>query len=89
MATITFAPAIQRHVPVDEQDVEGSTVQDVLGHCIDHTPALRGYLLNDQGRLRPHVAVFVDGRLIRDRQTLSDPLTAASRVYVAQALSGG
>jgi len=39
--------------------------------------------------LRAHVAVFVDGRLIRDRHTLGDTLNDASRVYVAQALSGG
>lgn len=89
MATVTFAPAIQRHVAVDEQDVDGATVRDALAHCVGATPALRGYLFNDQGRLRAHVAVFVDGRLIRDRRTLSDTLNATSRVYVAQALSGG
>ncbi len=89
MATVTFAPAIQRHVPVDEQHVDGASVQEALAQCVAQTPALRGYLFNDQGRLRPHVAVFVDGRLIRDRRTLGDTLTDASSVYVAQALSGG
>ncbi|VVE42690.1 thiamine biosynthesis protein ThiS [Pandoraea morbifera] len=89
MATVTFAPAIQRHVLVDEQSVDGTTVRDALAHCVDATPALRGYLFNDQGRLRAHVAVFIDGRLIRDRRTLSDTLNTASRVYVVQALSGG
>ena len=64
-------------------------MRDALAHCVGATPALRGYLFNDQGRLRAHVAVFVDGRLIRDRSALSDTLNAASRVYVAQALSGG
>ncbi|MBN4665138.1 MoaD/ThiS family protein [Pandoraea nosoerga] len=89
MATVTFAPAIQRHVPIDEQRVDGATVHDALARCISRAPALRGYLFNDQGRLRPHVAVFVDGRLIRDRRALSDALGDASHVYVAQALSGG
>ncbi|MDM8357671.1 MoaD/ThiS family protein [Pandoraea communis] len=89
MATVTFAPAIQRHVSVDAQSVDGPTVRDVLAQCVAHTPELRSYLFNDQGRLRAHVAVFVDGWLIRDRRSLSDPLKDASRVYVAQALSGG
>ncbi|AJP59615.1 thiamine biosynthesis protein ThiS [Pandoraea vervacti] len=89
MATVTFAPAIQRHVPVAEQHVDSSDVRDALAQCVSRAPALRGYLFNDQGRLRAHVAVFVDGRLIRDRQTLRDELGAASAVYVAQALSGG
>ncbi|VVE76934.1 thiamine biosynthesis protein ThiS [Pandoraea captiosa] len=89
MATVTFAPAIQRHVPVDEQQVKSSDVHDALAQCVSRKPALRGYLFNDQGRLRAHVAVFVDGHLIRDRLTLRDELGAASTVYVAQALSGG
>lgn len=89
MATVTFAPAIQRHVSVDAQSVDGPTVHDALAQCVAHAPDLRGYLFNDQGRLRAHVAVFVDGWLIRDRRSLSDPLKDASRVYVAQALSGG
>ncbi|VVD83508.1 thiamine biosynthesis protein ThiS [Pandoraea pneumonica] len=89
MATVTFAPAIQRHVPVDEQHVDGASVQTALATCMTRAPELRGYLFNDQGRLRAHVAVFVDGHLIKDRQHLSDALGAQSRVYVAQALSGG
>ncbi|QBC31533.1 thiamine biosynthesis protein ThiS [Pandoraea cepalis] len=89
MATVTFAPAIQRHVCVDDQCIDGPTVHAVLAQCVTLTPELRGYLFNDQGRLRAHVAVFVDGRLIRDRHTLGDTLNDASRVYVAQALSGG
>ncbi|VVE43285.1 thiamine biosynthesis protein ThiS [Pandoraea eparura] len=89
MATVTFAPAIQRHVCVDEQHADGPTVHAVLAQCVARKPELRGYLFNDQGRLRPHVAVFVDGRLIRDRHALGDALNDASRVYVAQALSGG
>ncbi|AKM32016.1 thiamine biosynthesis protein ThiS [Pandoraea faecigallinarum] len=89
MAIVTFAPAIQRHVSVDEQEVDSTDVHDALAQCVSRTPGLRGYLFNDQGRLRPHVAVFVDGKLIRDRRTLRDGLTGTSSVYVAQALSGG
>ncbi|MCI3204584.1 MULTISPECIES: MoaD/ThiS family protein [Pandoraea] len=89
MATVTFAPAIQRHVTIDEQHVDGVSVREALMQCVARMPELRGYLFNDQGSLRPHVAVFVDGRLVRDRRMLGDGLTSASSVYVAQALSGG
>ena len=30
-------------------------------------PALRGYVLDDQGALRRHVAVYVNGEPVRDR----------------------
>ena len=50
---------------------------------------LRGYVLDDQAALRRHMAVVVDGRPLSDRVHLSDPVSAASAIYVLQALSGG
>ena len=52
-------------------------------------PKLRGYLLDDQGGLRRHLTIFIDGLRLRDRARLSDALAADSEVYVVQALSGG
>ena len=52
-------------------------------------PRLRGYLLDDQGAVRKHVAIFLDGESICDRLALSDPLPAEGELFVAQALSGG
>jgi molybdopterin synthase sulfur carrier subunit len=46
-------------------------------------------VLDDQSALRPHVTVFVDGTMIRDRTRLSDAVAGTSTVYVFQALSGG
>ena len=52
-------------------------------------PALRSYVLDDQGALRRHVAVYVNGRLVSDRTGLSDPVGPRDEIYVFQALSGG
>jgi len=52
-------------------------------------PRLRGYLVDDQGRLRQHVNVFVDGEAIRDRLALADEVRGDSEIHVMQALSGG
>jgi hypothetical protein len=35
------------------------------------------------------MVVFVDGRQVKDRQHLSDPVKSNAEIYVAQALSGG
>jgi molybdopterin synthase sulfur carrier subunit len=51
-------------------------------------PALKGYVLDDQDRLRLHIAVFVDGAHVR-RGVLEHPLRSDSEVYIMQALSGG
>jgi hypothetical protein len=50
---------------------------------------VRGYVLDDQGEVRHHVKVLVDGRNLRDRRRLSDCVGVDSEVYVFQALSGG
>ena len=64
-------------------------MREALSQVFHDDARLRGYVLDDQGRLRPHVTVFVDGEAILDRQGLSDPVEPASRIYVMQALSGG
>jgi hypothetical protein len=50
---------------------------------------VRGYVLDDQGAVRHHVKIMVDGRNIRDRERQSDALAPSSRIHVFQALSGG
>jgi sulfur-carrier protein len=89
MAHIFFAAAIQRHVATPEREVDARTLGDAFETVFAELPRLRGYILDDQGALRRHLSVFVDGRPVRDRQHLSDALGEESRVYVVQALSGG
>lgn len=89
MPHVAFAPAIQRHVACPDRSVAGATVMAALEAVFGQQPELRGYLLDDQGQLRRHVAVFVDGTGILDRKRLSDALQADSRIYVVQAISGG
>ncbi len=69
--------------------VDGVTLKDALAAVFAANPALRSYVVDDQGALRRHVQVFVDGGLARDRMGLSDPLGPDSEIYVFQALSGG
>lgn len=89
MATVSFTPNLERHVECPTQDAVGDTVRAVLDAVFASNPRLRGYVLDDQGALRRHMMVFVDGQQIRDREALSDLVRPASEVYVMQALSGG
>ena len=89
MVRVAFTANLQRHLAVPECRVEAATVQAALEAVFVEQPRLRGYLLDDQGRVRQHVAIFVDGQQIRDREQLSDPVAASSEIYVVQALSGG
>jgi sulfur-carrier protein len=89
MAHLFFAPSIQRHVPTPERDVPASSVNEALSSAFAEEPRLRGYILDDQGGLRRHLSIFIDGNPIRDRRHLSDPVSVDTRIYVVQALSGG
>jgi sulfur-carrier protein len=71
------------------RDVDGDTIGTVLNRYFQDNEQARGYVLDDQGRLRQHMAIFVDGRHIRDRNRLTDPVSADAVVDLIQALSGG
>jgi sulfur-carrier protein len=89
VATVSFTPNLERHVECPTKTVEGATVRDVLDRVFADNPKLRGYVVDEQGALRYHMLVFVDGQQIADRERLSDPVGPASELYVMQSLSGG
>jgi molybdopterin converting factor small subunit len=89
MPRVVFTPTLARHLDCPAREAEGETVRAVLERVFADNPRLRGYVLDDQGWLRRHVAVFVDARQIRDRDGLSDPVHPGGEVFVMQALSGG
>ncbi|HEV2085480.1 MAG TPA: MoaD/ThiS family protein [Gemmatimonadales bacterium] len=89
MPTVSFTPNIQRHINCPPSNVQGETVRQVLDALFEGNPRARGYILDDQGAVRQHMNVFVDGRQIRDRQHLTDSVARDGEIYVAQALSGG
>lgn len=88
MAQVTFTAHLARVAPPAPVVATGDTVRDALSDVFSRYPALRGYILDDQDRLRLHIAVFVDGTHVR-RDILDHPLTADSDLHVLQALSGG
>jgi sulfur-carrier protein len=89
MPKVIFTPNIQRHVACPSMSVEGATVRTVLDAVFETNPQARSYILDDQGALRKHMAIYVDGVLISDRSGLSDPVPEGGTVGVFQALSGG
>jgi molybdopterin synthase sulfur carrier subunit len=50
---------------------------------------VRDRILDEQGALRPHVNVFVDGTSVREFDGLATPLREGAQVFVIPAISGG
>lgn len=89
MPTVRFTDNIQRHIACPSLEVDGGTLRDVLDGYFRENERARGYVLDDQGRLRTHMALFIDGRQTMDRDDLSESVPADAVVDVIQALSGG
>ncbi len=89
VARVVFAKAFRRHVECPDATVEGATVAQALADYFAARPGVRGYVLDEAGSVRRHVAVFVDGDLVADRVALADPVGPGSTIHVFQALSGG
>ena len=89
MAQIRFTENIQRHVECSDAEVRGTTVAEALDHYFEDRQRARGYVLDEQGAVRQHMIIFLNGRPITDRTTLSDALASDDVIDVMQALSGG
>jgi len=89
MPTVEFAPSLTRHVPCAPQDVAAGTLRGALEGAFLAAPALKSYVLDEQGAVRKHVAVFVNARMIASRTDLDVPLAKGDKVMVIQALTGG
>lgn len=89
MATVHFTSALKRFLPVPTAEVTGDTIGAALDQVFRTSPRLRSYVLDDQGSLRVHVKIFVNGQPVRDPSRLSDRIGPADEIHVIQALSGG
>jgi hypothetical protein len=89
MARVSFTGNLKRHLACPPMTVQASTVREALETVFAANPPLRSYILDDQGRLRRHVNIFVNDGMIGDRLRQSDAIGATDEIYVLQALSGG
>ncbi len=89
MPRVAFTPHLQRFLDAPPVTVTGATVGEVLERVFETNPRLRGYVLDEHGRVRQHVAVFVGESPLVDRVTLADAVGPETEVFVLQALSGG
>jgi hypothetical protein len=66
-------------------EANGATLADVLDHLDVVYPGLRFRVVDEQGRIRPHIKFFVDGELAPSL----DAAVGDATVQIVAALSGG
>lgn len=90
MPTVKFTYALKRFFPqLKDTPVKSETLSNLLQTIDRHYPGIQNYIVDERGSLRKHVNIFIDGELIRDRETLGDTFGENSEIFIMQALSGG
>ena len=89
MARVSFTDNLLKHLPCPPTEATGDSVRAVMEAVFADNPPLRSYIVDDQGRLRKHVNIFVNDQMIEDRVALADSVSPNDQVFVFQALSGG
>ena len=85
---VVWIPALLRDLTGGEEklSVPGETVQQVIANLDERTPGIRARLC-EEGRLRPNIAVVVDG--VASHRGLRQRLIETSEVHFVPAISGG
>ncbi len=90
MPQVAFTRHLQRFFPkLADGEVSGVTVREVIDELDRRHPGLASYIVDENGRLRRHVNIFVGEEPIHDREHLGDALAPDAKVFILQALSGG
>jgi molybdopterin converting factor small subunit len=68
-----------------EVTIDGASVGEVLQELERQHPPIEGWVLDEHGRVRRHVNVFVNGERVREDATVASDAT----VHVLPSISGG
>ena len=86
MTVVRIPTPLRSYTSAATVHAAGDTVAEVLADLDRQFPGFRFRMIDEQGRLRTHMKVFVGFELCRD---LSTPVDGTVEVSIMQALSGG
>ncbi len=89
-ATLVLPTALRQAAGgASELELAEGTVRSALDLLASTLPLLERRVRDEQGRVRPHIRLYVGNADIEDLQGLDTELGAGSRLYVIPAVSGG
>ena len=90
MPRFQFTANLKRFYPdLQPIEVNAKSVQEALEKINKIHPGIKDYIVEENGKLRKHVNIFIGNSMILDKDSLSDKLRETDDVYIMQALSGG
>ena len=90
MPQLEFTSQLAQHVDCPaNQTVSAGTLNEALETMFSQFPALRDYIMQADGSLQRHVAIFIDGQMLPHGESLDVAVDDSSQIFVMQALAGG
>lgn len=85
MAVVSLRGPLRKLAGGPDHEVQGATVIDILRDLEVTHPGISGWILDERGRIRRHINVYVNG----ERGAESTPVGGDDRVEVLPAITGG
>ena len=73
----------------DRVEVEGSTLSETINGLESKFPGIKARLLDESGKLKHFVNVYVNGEDVQFLQGLDTPITTTDEVSIVPAVAGG
>jgi molybdopterin converting factor small subunit len=90
MAVVYIASSLARHAEGERLVVlDGSTVEEVLDGLGDRYPGFREEVFDREGKLRPHITLFLNNRNIMAKSDLRTSVGQADEIAMISAIAGG
>jgi molybdopterin synthase sulfur carrier subunit len=84
-------PALMKYYVDDKSEVlvSGSNISEALSDLTRHYPSIKIHIMDDKGRLRRHVNLFVNKENIRTLKGLDTPVKETDKIILMPSISGG
>ena len=89
-ATLVLPTALRQAAGgAPELEIAEGTVRSAFDNLASTMPLLERRVRDEQGRVRPHIRLYLGSSDIEDLEGLDTPVPAGTRLYVIPAVSGG
>jgi molybdopterin converting factor small subunit len=90
MALVLIPPALQWLTGgLARVEADGPTLDACITALDRRFPGLRERLVDGEGELHPHIAIYVNGEDVRTFQDLATPTRSTDEVTIVPAIAGG
>jgi len=90
MAKVRFTSVLKNFFPeIKEENIDATDVSDLIIKINDKYPGISDYLLEESGKLRGHVCLYIGDEVIPRDKKPELILKPNDQVLIYQAISGG